>query len=603
MKKVLLISIVTASCLQATEYNIFIASSKAEDYSMLNKIKGNIEKIVSESKYADELVVKARPSNPTNPSNSLYHTVVVETKDIDKNKAIEYRDYIRENSIYKDAYITTRKSGGITKASVDNMVLKNENKKEEISELPSSNELSTSDGSTGSLLDSLAAKSEDSLDIPVFNTTIGENSITLDKMIAGVLDTNPVVNSYKQEYLKSLKDLDIASSVYYPVLNLYANAGHLKKTEKIHSSEKKSGKGLQYDASLVLTENLFNGGKDMNGKKEQSHITNSTAYKLIQNSNEIAYESSKAYLELIRTKLLLDIAKRNVEAHEEIYSLIKDRTSSGFARASEERQAGSRLALAKNNLLSANNDYEDASSRFKRLFGNNVDINALVMPEFKSVVPSSLEELNNMSKKCNPSVRVQTENMSVYEYKTKVSKGEYLPKLDLELSAKYDKDKVYQSYNEDRRDTQVGAFLRFSYNLFNKGHDKLNVEKSKIDSLAGQMNYNSTLRELEESNEFAFNSYNISKDKLNYLNDYVDYAKSTLLTYQDEFKIGKRDLINVLDAQSEYFTAARELINTKSNILLTEYKMLNNMGVISENFVNGYARQFISFACSVDDLK
>ncbi|WP_267523689.1 TolC family protein [Campylobacter sp. MG1] len=600
MKKILLMSVIAASCLQASEYNIFVSSSKAEDYNMLNKIKADVEKIVNESKYANELIVKARPSNPVNPANSLYHTVVIETNDVSMSKAIEYRDYIRDNSSYKDAYITSRKGG----KSVAKTEIINEEPvapKKEIQSVENS-QLDTlqSDDSTGSLLDSLAAKSENSLDIPEFNNELNEKSITLNKMISNIFDTNPTVNSSKQEYLKSLKDLDIASAVYYPMLNLYANAGIVKKTTKTHTDSKNSGKGLQYDASIVLTENLFNGGKDMNGKKEQNHITNSTAYKLIQNSNEVAYESTRAYLELIRTKLLLDIANRNVEAHEEIYSLIKDRTSSGFARASEERQAGSRLALAKNNLLSATNDYEDANSKFKRLFGNNVDINSLVMPEFKGKIPASLEELNEISKRCNPSIKVKAENINVYEYKNKVNKGNYLPKLDLELSAKYEKDKVFK---DKTTNTETGAFLRFSYNLFNKGHDKLNVEKGKIDILSSQLDHSSILRELEESNEFAFNSYNISKDKINYLNDYVDYAKSTLLTYQDEFKIGKRDLINVLDAQSEYFTAVRELINNKNNILLTEYKMLNNMGIISESFVNGYAKQFISFACSVDDVK
>lgn len=596
MKKTLITSIIAASCLHAAEYNIFISSFKKSDYDSLNKIKAKIEKVVENSKYANELVVKARASDPQSPNNSKYHTVVVETADMSKARVIEIRNYLRANSIYKDAYFTTRKPNEpkFSKDTSNDELFANTTK-EEVVEVKSS--------SVSNALDNLDAENENSLDIPAFNKVENANSITINKMIANVLETNPQINSYKQEYLKSLKDLDIASAEYYPMLNLYANGGYVSKNHKVHTNANQKGTGTTHDASIVLTENLFNGGKDMNGKAEQNHITNSTAYKVIQNSNEIVYDSSKAYLDMIKTKLLLEIAQKNVKAHEDIYALIKDRTSSGFARASEERQAGSRLALAKNNLLSAENDYKDAHSRFTRLFGKNVDINTLVMPEFTYALPNSLESLDEISKKCNPSIRIQAENINALEYNTKVKKGNYLPKLDLELRADYAKDKVFKDLKQDTKDTSAGAYLRFSYNLFNKGQDKLNVEKSKLSALASQLDYNSTLRELHESNAYAFNSYQISKDKLNYLNDYVDYAKQTLLTYEDEFKIGKRDLINVLDAQSEYFSAAKELISTKSNILLTQYKMLNNMGVISEGFVDGYARQYINKACAISDIK
>ncbi|MBT0881380.1 MULTISPECIES: TolC family protein [unclassified Campylobacter] len=599
MKKTLITSIIAASCLHAAEYNIFIASFKKDDYATLNKIKSNIEKVVNSSKYANELVVKARASDPQSVNNSTYHTVVVETADMSKSKVTEIRNYLRSNSIYKDAYFTTRKPNEPKFSKVDSEVDTNLNN----DELTSEPTVVDNNSSVSSMLDSLDEKNDNGLNIPAFNNVEDANSITLNKMIASVLDTNPSVNTYKQEYLKSLKDLDIASAEYYPMLNVYANGGYVNKKKKVNVQPEQKGTGTTHDASIVLTENLFNGGKDMNGKAQQSHITNSTAYKVIQNSNEIVYDSTKAYLDMIKTKLLLEIAQKNVKAHEDIYALIKDRTSSGFARASEERQAGSRLALAKNNLLSAENDFKDAESRFTRLFGKNVDINSLVMPEFTYAIPSSVEGLNEISKKCNPSVRIQAENINVLEYETKVKKGNYLPKLDLELSANYAKDKIFRDLQADTKDTSAGAYLRFSYNLFNKGQDKLNVEKSKIGALASQMDYNATLRELEESNSYAFNSYKISNDKLNYLNDYVEYAKSTLLTYEDEFKIGKRDLINVLDAQSEYFSAAKELINTKSNILLTQYKMLDNMGVISEGFVNGYAKQYINKACSISDIK
>lgn len=592
MRKALLISMVTAVCLNATEYNVFMISLKEPQYNKLNKIKDQVAEVVKSSKYANELEVNARPSEP-------YHVVVVKTGDVSKAKVTEIRNYLRKHTKFKDAYFISREA---ELARIEKYQKKQQEPKE-MAPVVVATPVVKNSSSTSSLLDSLNSSKELELNVPEFKNAENANSLTLKKAVNHILKTNPSIKTNEQEYLLSLKNLDIASAAYYPMLNLYANAGYAKRNEKVHKVETRDGKGEKYDASLVLTENIYNGGKDSNTKKQQNHITNATAYKLIQNANELSYETSRAYLEYIRTKLMLEIAQDNVKAHKEIYSLIKDRTSAGFARASEERQAGSRLALAQTNLLSAENDYEDAKNKFIRLYGSDVNIDNFVMPTSSNILLNNLTKINEISTKCNPSLKVEEENLSALGYAYKVSKSAYLPKLDLELSAEYDNNKIFKKMNQDEEDKQIGAFLRFSYNIFNKGQDKLNVQKNELNMQSGKLSYDEKLRELLESNSFAFNSHNVSVQKLEHLNSYVDYAKKTLLTYQDEFKLGKRDLINVLDAQSEYFNAAREMVNTKNNILLTEYKMINNMGVLSDNFVDGYAKQYINFACSVNDVK
>ena len=59
------------------------------------------------------------------------------------------------------------------------------------------------------------------------------------------------------------------------------------------------------------------------------------------------------------------------------------------------------------------------------------------------------------------------------------------------------------------------------------------------------------VRELKESLEFSWQNYVLNQEKMGYLNQHVEYAKATLDAYQDEFRIGRRDLINLLDAENE----------------------------------------------------
>jgi len=112
------------------------------------------------------------------------------------------------------------------------------------------------------------------------------------------------------------------------------------------------------------------------------------------------------------------------------------------------------------------------------------------------------------------------------------------------------------------------------------------------------------VRELKESLEFSWQNYVLNQEKMGYLNQHVEYAKATLDAYQDEFRIGRRDLINLLDAESEYNNALEEQVKTQKTFLYSKYRLLDNMGMITDSFEPGFAKKYIQGACSIqEDLK
>ena len=96
----------------------------------------------------------------------------------------------------------------------------------------------------------------------------------------------------------------------------------------------------------------------------------------------------------------------------------------------------------------------------------------------------------------------------------------------------------------------------------------------------------------------------LNQKRLEYLNEHVKYAKETLDAYRDEFRIGKRDLINLLDAESEYNNALVEIVNTQKELLYAKFRLLDNMGMITDSFEPGFAKKYIQGACSIaEDLR
>ncbi|MDL0089368.1 TolC family protein [Campylobacter gastrosuis] len=436
--------------------------------------------------------------------------------------------------------------------------------------------------------------------VPASETQATGNALTLESVVKSILSENPNIKQAEFTYLQVGKDLNIAKNAYYPTLDASGYVGYEKKRLDDGVSTR-TGDGRISGANLTLTENLYNGGADKHRINSQSARLDSTAYTLAQTADRLVLQAVNAYLELIKTKKILDIEADSVKSHEQIYNQIKDRAQAGFGVASEERQAGSRYTLAQSNLIAAENNYEDAISTFEKLYGRRVTAADLVMPEFGLALPNSEKEVYDKAMLCNPSLLVQRANIAMAESVVKEKDAPFRPKLDLEVSGNYEHTNVlYDNYEEATFDT----LLRLRYNLYNKGTDKLEKEKSQLATSAEQQTLDVLTRDLTESLKFSWQNYTLEQKKMAYLNEHVEFAKATLDSYQDEFRIGRRDLINLLDAENEYNTALKEIINTETALLYAKYRLLDNMGMISDSFEPGFAKKYIQGACSIaNDLR
>ena len=559
MKKMLAISALAAATLlsaQDVPYRIFLASFAQDDSAA--RIDSAVSKV--NSKISDSRLTTG--VYEVGGRKFLY----VDTTPVSENEANELLAKVKNESGYKDALMRAKSPATNAQSA------KKSNIEQTISAEPKA---------------ASTAQADDSV-------------LTLDQVVKTILNENPSLKATEFNYLQVGKDLKIAKNAYYPTLDAAARVGYERKRLDDGLTTRR-GDGRVSGASLTLVENLYNGGADKNRINSQSARLDSAAYTVAQAADRLTLSAANAYLQVLQTKRILDIEEENVKSHEEIYNQIKDRAASGYGVASEERQAGSRYTLAQSNYVAAKNNYEDALSTFEKLYGRKVAAKNLVMPEFNLPLPSTKEAVYDKAVLCNPTLLVQRSNIAMAESVVKEKNAPFLPKLDLVVSGAYDHSNVlYDDYEEQTFD----ALLRLNYNLYNKGNDKLDKEKSQLAVQQEQQTMDNLVRELKESLEFSWQNYVLNQEKMGYLNQHVEYAKATLDAYQDEFRIGRRDLINLLDAENEYNTALKEIATTETALSYAKYRLLDNMGMVSDSFEPGFAKRYIQGACSIqNDLR
>lgn len=124
------------------------------------------------------------------------------------------------------------------------------------------------------------------------------------------------------------------------------------------------------------------------------------------------------------------------------------------------------------------------------------------------------------------------------------------------------------------------AMFRANYTVYTGGANLAKVREISYRVQEAYEDRNRTLRDLNEHmrlNWFQLKSIN---DRLIYLRDHKDASKVTKEAYEEQFKIGKRTLLDLLDAQNELFTSSTKYVIALHNELLTRYRIMNGMGIL-----------------------
>lgn len=403
--------------------------------------------------------------------------------------------------------------------------------------------------------------------VPVF-----VSAMTLTDATQKVIETNPEYIEQVKNFNAVREDVSIAYGAYLPTLDVEAATGE----EKVNSASTSfiETTFTRKEAQVVLKENIFKGFNDINEVDKQKMRLKSAAYKVVEKANDITLQMTEAYLNVLREKELLTIATENAKTHTKYFMQVEKRTKAGFGSTAELNQVGSRLALANSSMMTQKISFQNALATFMKVYASDFTAKGLEKPIIKLELPKSMQEALAIALEFNPSVKVNYYNYLAADKNFKKAKSAFLPEIDLEFSAT---DNENISGIEGINDT-TAVMLRLKYNLYNGGVDKANRQKSLSLMHQEQQKFGTTKRKVREFLQEAWNSYTLISEQMGFFAKHVKLAKTTVNSYHKEFKLGRRNLLDLLIAEGEHNSARQSFVNGDYDLLYAKYKLKNAMG-------------------------
>ncbi|HET8872044.1 MAG TPA: TolC family outer membrane protein [Aquabacterium sp.] len=384
----------------------------------------------------------------------------------------------------------------------------------------------------------------------------------LSSAVEKAITNNPEVTARLNALRAAANEQDVAKGGYLPSVDLSANVGRESNriTDRTPTSQSLNRNGI----ALTATQVLWDGQATRKEVERLGHARLTRYFEFLASSEDTALEATRAYLDVQRYRKLVELAEDNYVQHKYAYDQLQSKVKAGVGRGVDSEQANARLALADSNLTTEVANLHDVSARYLRVVG---DAPAGAMPPATNLeqgIQASNGEALKQALARNANISAAVENLRSVQAQADGRSSVYQPKVEARVRSGVGKN--FDGVPNEKRDTT--AELLLNWNLFNGGSDRARVRQyaDLVNQAADQRD--KACRDTRQTMAIAHNDIQKLKDQLVALDRNVLAIEKARDAYRQQFEIGQRSLLDLLNSENELYTAKRSYVNAEYDLQL-----------------------------------
>lgn len=414
-------------------------------------------------------------------------------------------------------------------------------------------------------------------------------SIGLRDAVATGVATNPEYGVVAAARRATDEELEQGRALFKPSVDMRADAGWE------HSDTPSTRSGTDGDdtedlfrkqASITLTQMLFDGWESHYEVYRQKARVLSSAHRVRETAELTGLAIVESYLEVLRQRELLDIARNNVADHVSIMSQIEDGVSGGRSTQADLEQARARLAAARATESSTKQSLRNAEARYRQEVGDAPG--NLTRPEapFGALTPDVEQEVEKALAN-SPTLDIFTSDIEVAYAEAQGTKSTFYPQVDLEVNGTASHD----INGAEGRDTGASALVVMNWNLYRGGADVARKREFVHRHQQAKEERAEAARALENDVRSTWAAMVASRERAEQFQAQTTANTEVVKAYKDQFNLDRRSLLDVLDSQNELFVTQSNVINSQYLEMFALYRLLSLKGALLPTIGVEYPRE------------
>ena len=394
--------------------------------------------------------------------------------------------------------------------------------------------------------------------------------ITLEEAVKVAVNSNPEIAQAQYNTEAIQFERKQAQGLYAPRVDLDASAGirHLNNVSR---------RGLNIADETLYPRSVggqaewvaLDFGRRRGELMRQSARVDGASLRVVERSEFIALQVSRQYLDLLLQQRILAASQDNVAFHQTLVGDLTTGVNQGSISIADQQQAEERLQAALVRQTEAEQGVAEAQISLRRLSG--LDISQAKLPgTLVEQMPASVDEAVGLARTNNPLVREAEADVDAAHGLADSAKGDLYPRVGVQVNGHYGGD--IDGFRGETKDVQANAFLR--WNVFDGGINRAKYQEMVRRASQARYRLYDVSRQAEEDVRKAWTSLQTQTVITGQLDKQSRVSDDLLLSYRSQFNVGRRSLLDVLDAQNTRYNVQVRLESARFSQMFARYQTL-----------------------------
>lgn len=395
----------------------------------------------------------------------------------------------------------------------------------------------------------------------------------LREAVKQAVDSYPTLRANAAEVRARDAEILQARSNYFPLLT--ANAAYAR--EKVDFSDSTLYQ-TGYSVDLTARQLLFDAGvtsarvRAAEASAAQGRATASV------DANSVGLRAAEAYLTVLLSRELVRVAQENLDTLMRLQSRVKEQTTFDVGLQSNVFLANSRVDLARDQLIEFLTLLDVNKVAYREIVGSVPDPANFKYPDpgVGGALPASLDAALQVALAEHPTLRSASDRVDEFKARLDEAKAARWPRLDLEAKALPQND-----WNATPgRQNQYGVGVRLTWEISSAGREWHRVDAAVAREQAAGDSLEGAKRDVREAVRSAYERWQGAISALAPRQAHVENVAKTVAAYEEQFRAGRRSLLDLVIVQNEVFLARVRERQGYFDVLTNAYRLLHAEGVL-----------------------
>ena len=399
-------------------------------------------------------------------------------------------------------------------------------------------------------------------------------ALDLRDAVATAVTSSPEVNTAAQDKQAIEFERKAAQGLWLPRVDVEAQGG----VESLDNATRRllgiaTHTLYPTEGGLTATETLLDGGNRVFELHRQAARTDSAAHHVEERAEFIGLDVVHDYLDYLLQQRLYALAQDNIAFHDQMVDDLRQGVTSGSISIADQQQAEERSAAAKAQLIQAQEAMLQAGIAFTSRTGLPMDSPTMPDP-ITAKLPQNLDDAISQARTNNPRVRIAMADLDAAGENVKEAKSALQPKVTFEAAGRVGNDVD----GFEGRTTDVTAKVVLRWNIYSGGVTQANIQEQIRRDSEQRFVLHEVVREVDDDVQEAWNRRDQQQALLAQLQQQAQVSDDLVNSYREQFKVGKRSLLDLLDSQNTRYSTRAQAETARFAEIFAEYKILAASG-------------------------